>query len=145
MSSKTKKILISLAVLGAIGITAAYYMWNKPHKSAKDSEGVKTAAAALHKAYTTDSSGAKKMFTEQVTEVAGILAKISKNQQGQDIVFLKTATEGAFINCTMEEPAPGIKEGASVVVKGICNGIGQGDADLGIPGDVYLGGCYLIK
>ena len=145
MSSKIKKTLVTIAVLGAIGFSVAYYMWNKPHKSAKGTDGVKTEAAALHKAYTADSSAAKKMFTEQVVEVAGMAAKVSKNQQGQDIILLKTATDGAFINCTMDEPARNIKEGASVVIKGICNGIGQGDADLGIPGDVYLGGCYLVK
>lgn len=145
MSKKTKYMLLALALIGLAGAATGYYMWNKPARSARNEEGVKTAAAALHKAYTSDSAAAKRTFTEKTTEVAGIAAKLSKNQQGQDIVLLKTETDGAFVNCTMDEPVTGIKEGESITVKGICHGIGQGDADLGIPGDVYLGGCYLIK
>ena len=44
----------------------------------------------------------------------------------------------------MEEVA-GLAENKQVTLKGICTGMGMGDADLGIMGDVYLVRCYLIK
>jgi hypothetical protein len=69
---------------------------------------------------------------------------ISKNLQNQTVVILKTNTEGSYINCTMEGAAENIKEESSVIIKGVCQGI-QGDADLGIMGDVYLIRCYTAE
>ena len=36
-----------------------------------------------------------------------------------------------------------INESDIVSIKGICNGIGQYDADLGIMGDLYLTRCFV--
>ena len=58
--------------------------------------------------------------------------------------MLKTAADGAFINCTMEGKIENINAGNKIVIKGICTGYNF-DADMGIPGDVILTRCYLIK
>ena len=61
------------------------------------------------------------------------------------VTLIKTDTDGAFINCTLEQESNALLAGQSINIKGICNGIGQGDADIGIKGDVYLVRCYLAK
>jgi len=62
-----------------------------------------------------------------------------------DFILLKTGTEDASVNCTMEEDAKNITANSQVSIKGICSGIGQGDEELGIRADVYLTRCILIK
>lgn len=146
MSLKTKRIII-LAVIGIalIGGAYGYYLYNKGPQDIEHASGVKIAAVVLYQAYSKDSLQAKKNYTNKVVEAMGVVEKISQNQQNQAIVLLKTSESGAFINCTMEGPAQTIKEKETVKLKGICTGIGSGDADLGISGDVYLVRCYLAN
>ncbi len=144
MTKRTKKIVGYLFLLLAVGgVSAGYYLWNKPHRSVADAKSVEVAAAVLHTAYLSDSATANKTYTDKVVEVSGQVSKVSVNQQKQVIVLLQTAQEGAFVNCTMEGADPGAKEGAAIRLKGICSGYNGGDADLGLPGDVVLVRCYL--
>lgn len=145
MAGKGKKITAAVLLLAAIGAAVAFYMWNKPHRDVSSTDGIKVAAAVLYKTFITDSVTAKKNYLQQVVEIKGIVNGLSKNQQGQTVITFKTAIEGAYINCTMEGGANEIKEGNGLAVKGICEGIGQADADLGIMGDVYLVRCYTVK
>jgi hypothetical protein len=144
MISRSKKILVFLFILILFGSIAAYFIWNKPHQDVANASGIKTDAPALYKAFTTDSVSAKKTFIEKVTEVSGTIHSVSKNQQDQTIILLKTGSDGAYINCTMEE-GDTFKDGSLVTLKGICSGLGQGDAEMGIMGDVYLTRCYIKK
>lgn len=145
MTGKAKKILSVIAILALSGAVTGYFLWNKPHQDVADAAGKKVAATDLYQSFTSDSVSAKKNYIQQVLEVSGVVASVSKNQQQQTVVLIKTATDGASVNCTMEGPADGIKEGSTLAIKGICDGIGQGDADLGIMGDVYLVRCFLVK
>ena len=141
-----KKVFITVSLI--IIITAAaigYYLWNKPVVNVEDADGVKSAARELYKTFVTDSLQAKKEYAQQIVEVAGVVNGTSMNQQNQTVVLLNTGMEGGNINCTMEGKSEHIKNGDSVILKGICNGLGQGDADLGILGDVYLVRCYQVK
>ena len=145
MAGKAKKIISAVLILVLIAAAAGYYLWNKPHQNVSDADGIKTEATTLYKIFITDSVAAKKNFLQQVLQVKGIVNGISKNQQSQTVVTIKTGTEVAYINCTMEGEAVNIKEGNEVMIKGICEGIGEGDAEMGIMGDVYLVRCYQVK
>jgi hypothetical protein len=142
MAGKGNKIITGLLLLAAIGTIVGYYLWNKPHENIASAKGIKIPAPALLQVFIADSTGANKKYYQQVLEVTGMVKSISKNLQNQTVVILKTNTEGSYINCTMEGGAENIKEGSSVIIKGVCQGI-QGDADLGIMGDVYLIRCYI--
>ena len=140
-----KKVLVTVSLIIIAAFSIGYYWWNKPGMNVSDADGIKTAATALYKTFYTDSLQAKKEYAQQIVEVAGVVNSTSINQQNQKVVLLKTGMEGGNINCTMEGNAEHIKNGDSVNIKGICNGLGQGDADLGILGDVYLVRCYEVK
>ena len=145
MAGKAKKILSLVLILAVITAGAGYYFWNKPHQDVSGAEGIKTEATALYKTFITDSVAAKKNYLQKVVQVKGIVNAVSKNQQNQTVVTIKTGTEGAYINCTMEGEVVNIKEGNETTIKGICEGIAEGDAEMGIVGDVYLVRCYLVK
>lgn len=143
MAGKTKKIGLVILALVLAAAVAGYFLWNKPHTDVSSSEGIKVDAAALYQAFMTDSSAANTIYVDKVVEVTGTVKKISLNQQEQTVVVLQTSTGDAAINCTVEQKNAGIKETDKIKLKGICTGLGEGDTDLGIPGDVYLIRCYL--
>lgn len=145
MTGTVKNIMITCCLLILIGVAAAFYLWNKPHQDVANAAALKTDAVSLYKIFSTDSIAANKKFTQQVIKVSGTINRILKNQQNQTVVLIKTNTDGAYINCTIEQDSTNLQAGQNVNIKGICNGIGQGDADLGIKGDVYLTRCYLDR
>ena len=145
MISKNKKTVLVFLMVTIIGVAAGFYLWNKPHQNVANAAAIKTDAISLYKIFSTDSITANKKFIQQVIEVSGTINSISKNQQNQTVALIKTGIEGAYINCTLEQNSNNLQIGQSISIKGICNGIGQGDADLGIKGDIYLVRCYLDK
>lgn len=143
-----KKTIVHLLIITAIALAAAaagYIQFNKPAPNVADSKGDKIAATDLYDLYVKDTSGAKKRFSHKVVEVSGMIGGASFNQQHQSVILLKTGTKGGWVNCTMEGPAKNVKAGNRVSIKGICNGIGEGEATLGLLADVYLVRCYLVR
>ena len=144
MPAKKKNIIIIFLAVIIIAGAIGFYFYNKGPVNVKNAAAIKTEAAALYQSFLKDSTVAKKTYLNNVLEVSGLVMKVSKNQENQVIVMLQTNESGAYVNCTMAEVA-GLAENKQVTLKGICTGMGMGDADLGIMGDVYLVRCYLIK
>ena len=139
-------MLSVIAVVIVAACITVYLVWNKPHRNVKDAGAVEIQAPALYNSFVADSSKAKSLYVDKVLQVEGEVAKLSMNQQSQQVVLLKTAVEGAYINCTMEKEAVGLKAGDNTSIKGICSGYISGDADMGLPGDVFIiRGYPLIK
>ena len=143
--SNANKILLLVFLLVAVIALIGIVMWNKPHKNVNDADTVKVAADDLYKAFLKDSAAAKKLYINKAVEVTGEVAQVSANQQYQTVILLKTTTEGAYINCTLEQKEAIANVGTKIVIKGFCNGYNSGDADMGIPGDVILVSCYVAK
>lgn len=138
-------ILLLLLLLVLTGAGIGYYLYNKGPVDVQDSNAIKVSAVELYDAYIKDSSSAQKKYTDKILEVTGEVHDVSLNQQQKKIVLLDNGSDGAYINCTMEEDVSNIRATNKVTIKGICSGIGEGDADLGIKGDVYLTRCYFVK
>jgi tRNA_anti-like len=149
MASKTTKniLYITVLIIAVAGIIG-YKMYNKQHFSVSSATpAAEVTAIALHQTFTADSAIAKSKFTgdetnHKVIKVEGEIAAINEDQQNNTLVLLKTATEGAFINCTMEGKITNINAGTKVFIKGVCTGYNF-DADMGIPGDVILTRCLI--
>jgi len=146
MAKKTRKWILGAIVLivlvgGAIGL----YFYNKGPVDVKNSQATGIAATTLYDSFVKDSSGSLEEYTGRILSVQGRVQSVSQNQQKETVILLKTNSDGGYINCTMEEikelPVPETE----VNIKGICSGMGQGDAELGIMGDVYLTRGYLMK
>jgi uncharacterized protein YcfL len=151
MSRKIKKrILLVLLLIVACAATVGFFLYNKKHFSVQDSTPVAAiTATALHETFVKDSVVAKNKFigdeaNKKVIKIDGEVAVIKKDQQGNTIVMLKTGTDGAFINCTLEGKQENINAGNKIAIKGVCTGYNF-DADMGIPGDVILTRCFIVK
>lgn len=136
-------ILVSILLIILSGAAIGYYLFNKGPIDVKSSSGIKINASELYADFTTDSTAAQKKYAGKIVEVSGIVHAVSVKTEASQLVTIATNTEGAFINCTMEGPVAGISSGDKVSIKGICSGIGQGEPDLGIKGDVYLSRCFI--
>ena len=139
MSKRTKKII--LLIIAALVVCAAimgYMLWNKPHRDVKDADAIAINAAALYDSFVKDSASSKNLYVDKVVEIMGEVVKTSVNQQDQQLIFIRTNTSGAYINCTMEEKLPAVKAGDNIKIKGICSGYISGDIDMGLPGDVFI-------
>ena len=147
MSGKTKKtIFFSVLIVIAIAVGVGYYFYNKGLRNIENATpDASISAEALYQAYIADSVNANKKFSEKIIAVTGVVTNISQNQQNKAIILLKTNQADASVNCTLEGEAANAKEGDTLTVKGICNGLGAGDAELGILGDIYLIRGYLTK
>jgi hypothetical protein len=125
-------------------------MYNKKHFSVESATPVaEISAVELHKTFSSDTTLANTKFigdevNQKVIQVTGAVSEIKKDQQGSTILLLKTGTDGAYINCTLEFKQESIAIGKSITVKGICTGYNY-DAEMGIPGDVILTRCFIIK
>jgi ABC-type glycerol-3-phosphate transport system substrate-binding protein len=145
-----KKIMLALIVVLLAAAAVGYYLLNKKHFSvANTTAAAKITAVVLHQTFIADSALAKNKFigdetNQKVIQVEGEVSEIKNDQQGNTIILLKTATDGAFINASMEGKTESIKIGSKIVIKGICTGYNF-DTEMGIPGDVILTRCYLIK
>jgi hypothetical protein len=145
LSVRKKNIVLFIAAIIIIAGAIGFYLFNKGPVNVKNAPAAKVDAAALYQAFLKDSVQARQTYTNNILEVTGMVTKVSKNQQNQVIVMLQTNEGGAYINCTMEEEAVSLAENKQAVLKGICTGMGMGDPDLGILGDVYLLRCYKNK
>jgi UDP-N-acetylmuramyl pentapeptide phosphotransferase/UDP-N-acetylglucosamine-1-phosphate transferase len=144
LKAQKKYILLSIIAIALIGGVLGFYLYNKGPVDVRGSQALKINAAALYQIFLSDSVQARKLYADKVLEVTGIIKQVSKNQQNQVIVMLQTSEAGAFINCTIEEDKANWVENKTVSLKGICTGMGMGDMDLGILGDVYLIRCYQV-
>lgn len=144
MKSNAKKIIIISALsLLVLSISAGIYLYNKGPVDVKTLRGIPVNADELYSLFTSDSVLAGKKYTSKVLLVSGQITEVSMNASQQKVILIKTGTDGAFINCTLDEAANDVAVNRSINIKGICSGIGQGDADLGIPGDIYLTRCIV--
>jgi len=146
MSKKTKRLILIIitAVIVVTGVTV-YRLWNKPHKDVKDAASVEVAAVELYNIFVADSVKAGSLYTDKVVQVVGTIAKLSLNQESQQVILIETGVAGGYINCSMEEKTTGFNTGDKIILKGICSGYISGDIDMGLPGDVFLTRCYLFK
>lgn len=142
---KGKKILIFVFILLAIAASIGFYLYDKAPVNVKNAKSIKVSATELYHDFITDSARAQKKYSGKIVSVIAKVSSAKMNQQGETVILLTTGTPAAYINCTMEEKSIKVVAEQQVIIKGICSGIGEGDTDLGIAGDVYLGRCYLIK
>jgi hypothetical protein len=143
MQRKTKRnILILFLAIIVIAAIVGYSIWNEPHRDIKSATALKVSAVALYDNLTKDSANMKSKFVSRVVDVSGEVKQILKNQNGDQIILLKTNVSDGSVNCTMEEKANNVKPGNTISIKGICSGYIGGDLDMGLPGDVFLIRCY---
>jgi hypothetical protein len=143
MKRRSLKYILFICIMGAlVAVIAGYVMWNKPHRDVQAAGAIETTALSLYNTFIRDSAKAKSTYVNQVLNVSGTVKGVSINQEKQQIILLETSSPDASVNCTMEARTNDFKIGDQIRLKGICVGYIGGDAEMGLPGDVFLIRCY---
>ena len=144
MFRKFRFWLILALVVGIAGVVVAYLMYNKPHPDYTDMDAEHTlSAAALYKAFLSDTEGSNALYTGKVIQISGSLTGIEALDSTAIAVF--AIEQGMFgeqgVRCTFHPEhageMSGIRSGDEVAIKGFCTGYNETD--------VILEKCVIIQ
>lgn len=122
MKHYKKHLIIAAVILVAAAIYMGY-AWNKPHTSIENVSTFRIDAATLCNAYTQNEEDANKQYLNMALEITGTIASVEKNQNNQTVILLACSDDDfSGIQCTLKDERADITPGATVTVKGFCNG-----------------------
>ncbi|MEP7252183.1 MAG: hypothetical protein ABI683_07375 [Ginsengibacter sp.] len=142
--NSVKFFVFAIILIAIIFSILGYRMWNKPHVDIMDTIAIRVDAIDLYKDFVNDSALAKIKFINRILQVAGVVKSVSVNQQHEQVILLETPEPDASVNCTIEGKEINIKPGEAISLKGICIGYIGDEANIGLPGDVFLIRCYHV-
>lgn len=122
-----KKILLYLLPIVLIGLTAAYYMYNKPHQNMQRSAAdLQMTAAELYRQFDTDESAANTQYLDKVIAVTGRVKEVITDEEGIISVHLENDGEMFGVVCQLDQLSEHQRTdfpiGETVTLKGICTG-----------------------
>lgn len=129
MNSLVKKIVIAGLALGLVGGAVGMYLFNDKVDSTKEMKSdFNLKMEDLYSEFNKDEKAAFAKYKDKVIEVTGVVKeKGGADEQHVDVTLGNEAMEGGTVSISLEtdqvEKAKSIKEGANVVIKGICTGI----------------------
>ena len=119
-----KKKGVILALLGGLVAVAVaiVLVWNKPHKTVDNKDGVSITAEALTKAFEENEQQANTTYLSSILEVEGIISEITRNQDGRTVLLLGVEDPLSGVQWTMKDDDATYEIGQKVTIKGFCNG-----------------------
>jgi len=132
-----KKIVLIIVVAGAAAIGyVGYHRYNDGPESYAEAKAININAVTLLNDYNKSEAEANKKYIGKVIAVSGEIKEVTKNQEGQTVVTLKTSDPMNSINCTLDQKNAAVTAGSTVTLKGLCTGYMM---------DVYITRCTIIK
>jgi hypothetical protein len=118
--SKTKKILLSILVVGVLAAVGVYYYVYKVNHGidVNDTKGIEITADQLVQEFNTNEDSANKKYVNQVLQVTGDVKLVGKDSMSS-LVILKSSDDltGVFFRLKAGQPEP--DSGKTVTIKGI--------------------------
>ena len=114
----------TLLVLFAIVITGGVVAWtyvNRPIAKVEQARALAITAESLNNAYSDNEETANKKYINKALEVSGLVAEVSKNQDGKTVLLLQSDDPMSGVQCTMRDDV-NIDTGKKITVKGFCTG-----------------------
>lgn len=119
---KRSSVLFIIISLLALGIVIIWFYINQPVEKVENVQGIKISATTLANAYTENEKAANAQYISKALEVTGIVAEVSKNQDGKTVVLLESNDPMSGVQCTMREAKKIPAVGERISIKGFCNG-----------------------
>lgn len=136
MKNWKKIALILVVAVAAIGGYIGYRMYTEGPETYENAKAITVTATTLMDDYSKSEQEANKKYIGKVLAVKGEVRDVTKNQEGQLVVTLKTSDPMNSINCTLDQRDAVINAGTSITLKGLCTGYMM---------DVYLKSCTVVK
>jgi hypothetical protein len=122
---RMKKLVLFGIVALVVGLGAAYYLWNKPHRDiASEDAAFALTADELFDAFEADETAANAKYLDKVVAVTGQVAEVTVNDAGQSVLTITAANAMlGGVSATMQnKDAVTVAEGDAVTVKCRCTG-----------------------
>lgn len=136
MKSWKKIALLIIITAALVGGYLGYKRYTAGPEEISSAKALDVSAPKLLQDYTNAETEANKKYIGKIVAVTGEVKEVSKNQEGQTVITLKTEDPMNSINCTMEEQITMPQPGTTITLKGLCTGYMM---------DVYITRCYLAK
>ena len=116
-----KALFIILAVIG-VSIFVAVKIYNKPHREAETETGIPIDAVSLFEAFEKNETEANNKYLDKVLEVDGVVSSVMENQEGTQVIVLKSNDLLFGVSCTLKAREKAVNAGDTVTIKGFCKG-----------------------
>ncbi len=150
------KVFKIIGVLAVVGTVAFAYLWFMPHR---DVQATKTFAivnaSTLVNEFLSDKEKANAKYLDsdegesKVLIITGKIAKIYKDQLGQQVVLLKNDIDKMGVSCTFtvktNQQVSYLKIGDAVKIKGVIRSGAEYDDDLDLLENVIVEKSAIIK
>jgi hypothetical protein len=148
ISKRTRNILIGIVVIGLIGGIYAYTEYTRGNADLAGAKAdIIVSATQLFDEYTKNETVANAKYFNKVTNVRGLLKSIDKDPSGTATLTLNSGDPQSNISCQLDARHSGdadkVHAGDTVTVTGTCSG--KGESVMGIPSDIVLTRCALVK
>jgi hypothetical protein len=120
-----KKTLLYLSAIALmVGVGIAYYLFNKPQRTANDEKPFAILTTdQLYQEFVENDTMAYKKYQGKVLQVSGVIGKTDVDASGYRVVNLITENGDVNVVITlMKDAVVSSHVGDSLTVKGICNG-----------------------
>lgn len=118
-----KKVIFVLFILGAIGGTIGYFMYNKPHTDLASAQpDFVLFPSTLANEYDENEDEANTKYLDKIIEVKGKIREIS--DQGTGILILETGNPMTGVQCEFQnaQDLADLQTGNTITVRGVCAG-----------------------
>ena len=117
-----KKVILTLVVLGVVGASIGFYMFNKPLESVQSMKTeISLDAPTLLAAYEANEEEANTNYLDKIIEVNGQVLKFEESE-GKMTVYLDAQNDMSNVIFQLEKPISGLDVGQNITLKGICTG-----------------------
>ena len=148
IKKRTRNILIAIAVIVLVGGIYAYTEYTRGNADLAGAKAdIVVSATQLFSEYSQNEATANAKYFNKVTNVRGVLKSIDKDHTGTVTLTLNSGNSLSNISCQLDprhiSDADLVHVGDSVTVTGTCSG--KGESVMGIPSDIVLNQCALVK
>lgn len=119
---KTILYVVVIAVVAGAGI--AYYLFNKPQRTANDEKPFAVLTTdQLYQEFVANDTLAYQKYQGKVLQISGVMGKTDVDASGYKVVHLNTENSDVNVVVTlMKDATVASHVGDEISVKGICNG-----------------------
>jgi hypothetical protein len=119
------KIIIAVIFIGVLGVSAGFFLYNKPSEKKVTAEPAFTLEASkLFDEFNDDEGAATTKYLNQVVSVRGVVADISAVDSAGLTVMLGTSNPLFGVTCQLPDGNDGklIERGQQISIRGLCTG-----------------------
>lgn len=143
-----RNVLLVVLILGIGAAVYGYKEFNRKSESiANKTADFKVKPLDIISAFTADEKAATLKYGGKIIQVAGLVKKVDKDEQGNYTIVIGDNSSLSSVRCSIDslfsKDVTALQLNAPAFLKGICTGFNADEMGLG--SDVILNKCVIVK